>query len=270
MPKFSALARHQEARFDGLHLIASIVHIVKVSILRSAMDEQYLTLRSRLLEREIRSDPCLQQGLCDAPPLEYASLPYTTVTLCMPPKLFDNCAERRLIIRQTRRIHRPFANHSCAVFNQGLHSLENRKRHVRTVGIQNQDAISHSALGHQRTVSYRELVLECIGIHKIIVIAGRYIRRLVAKDGCHIAVLSVEVSNIGNESSLLQQVRIASEIGDPRLRLFRPGLITIEPLAERPQSQSRSLADQRLMHRRVNHKAVQTNRQLLVSRGFQR
>ena len=95
---------------------------------------------------------------------------------------------------------------------------------------------------------------------------------LVLKDRGKVRVFAVEVDEVGAEMALLQKVAGAGEIVDPCARLFRPGLVAVEPLSEGPQRQAGRLAgiDQRLMCRLVNDEAVDAVEELLVGSGLQR
>ena len=69
--------------------------------------------------------------------------------------------------------------------------------------------------------------------------------------------------------SLLQHEAGACQVADPGIGLFGPGLVAVEPLAERPKRHSGRLVHQRLVGRLVNDKAVDAVQEFLVGCGLQ-
>ena len=69
--------------------------------------------------------------------------------------------------------------------------------------------------------------------------------------------------------SLLQQVAGAGQVVDPGTGLFGPGFIAVEPLPKRAQCHARRLADQRLVRRLVNDKAVDAIQKFLIGGGLE-
>ena len=88
------------------------------------------------------------------------------------------------------------------------------------------------------------------------------------EDGREIGIFAVEIDKVGAEVPLLEHVAGPGEVVDPWCSLFRPRFIAIEPLAKRPERQSRSLPDQWLMSGFVNHEAIDSVEQFLISVGF--
>ena len=117
------------------------------------------------------------------------------------------------------------------------------------VRIERQHAIVHSALGRDAAVRGTQFVYQGVGVHVVEAVARRHIGSLVVKDRGQVRVLAVEVQDVGSEVALLQQIGAARQVVHPRPGLLRPGFIAGEPLPEGAKAQSRSLADQRLMHR---------------------
>src|ERR1017187_10694223 len=94
------------------------------------------------------------------------------------------------------------------------------------------------------------------------VITGWYVGRLIPENRRKIRVFAVVIKDVGDELPLLQHVGAARQVSRPGLGYFRPGLMPGEPLAVRPQPEPRYLVRHRLMHRGVDHEAVQPERQL--------
>src|SRR5205814_8377724 len=84
------------------------------------------------------------------------------------------------------------------------------------------------------------------------------------KLGRQICGFAVEINDVGNEMSLLQQIRAARKIRPPGLCLFRPGFITCEPLTEWTERESGFAIEKRLMYRGVNHKTIKAVRHFLI------
>ena len=84
-----------------------------------------------------------------------------------------------------------------------------------------------------------ELVDQRVGIDVVEAVAGRNIGRAVLEDRREVRVFAVEVEQVGAEVALLQQIAGAREVVDPRAGLLGPGLVAVEPLAERPERHAR-------------------------------
>ena len=108
-----------------------------------------------------------------------------------------------------------------------------------------------------------------IGVDVIEVVAFWNLRGLGQEQRREIGVFAVEVHDVGDEVSLLQQVATAREIGNPGLRLLCPGFIACEPLAKWSERQAGLAVEQRLMHRCMNYKTVQTIHHFFVGRRLQ-
>src|SRR5437868_10416298 len=89
-----------------------------------------------------------------------------------------------------------------------------------------------------------------VGIDVVEIVTLGNIGEMIAIDCRDVGVLTIEISNIGYEFSLLQQVGTAGEVGDPGGSLLRPGFVAVEPLPERTEGQPRFPVQQRLMYGR--------------------
>src|SRR5437879_5932766 len=69
--------------------------------------------------------------------------------------------------------------------------------------------------------------------------------------------------------SLLQKITVARKVSHPGLCLFRPSLVTGEPLPKGPQGETWLLVEQGLVNRGVNDEAVQPHGQFLVGGWFE-
>src|SRR5947207_10613383 len=100
------------------------------------------------------------------------------------------------------------------------------------VWIEHEQFVLHSAPGRDLTVRRTEFVNERIGIDVIKRVAGGNVGRFFIKDRSDIGIFPIKIQNVSREASLLKHVARSSQIVDPRTRLFRPGLIAVEPLSE--------------------------------------
>ena len=91
-----------------------------------------------------------------------------------------------------------------------------------------------------------------------------------AEDRREWTFLAVEVGHIAIEMSLLQQVRAAGKIIDPRPGLFSPSLVAIEPEPVGSKRQAGRHVGQRLMGRLMNFKAVDAQREFEIGDFLER
>src|SRR5580692_7040315 len=132
------------------------------------------------------------------------------------------------------------------------------------IRIQREYAIVHTAWGSNRTVLDLQSREQSIGIDKIKIVAARHVRRFLCEQRRHVGVLAVEVSDIGDELTLLQEIAATGEIAYPGRGLLRPGFITRKPLPEGPQREARRLVDERLMDGGVNDETIEAHGQFLI------
>src|SRR6476661_5099439 len=110
---------------------------------------------------------------------------------------------------------------------------------------------------------------EAVGIDVVEPISGRYVGALVCEDRRDVIVFAIEIDEVGSEMSLLQHVGTAGKIVDPCTCLFRPGFIAREPLTKRPKPKPGCLADERLVNRTMDDKAIDAFCQFLIGCRFE-
>ena len=115
------------------------------------------------------------------------------------------------------------------------------------VWIEHEQFVVHSPPGRDLTVRSTEFVNERIGIDVIECEARGNVGRFFIKYRSDIGVFPIKIQNVSREVSLLKHVACPSQIVDPRTRLFRPGLIAVEPLSEGAERSPRSFINQRLV-----------------------
>ena len=91
----------------------------------------------------------------------------------------------------------------------------------------------------------------------------------VGKEAGHHIVLTIVIENVSHVPALLQHIAGTGKIICPRLGLLCPSLMTVKPLAEDQQPQTRLLVIYGLMSAFVNHEAVHTVSHLQVCRSLQ-
>src|SRR5579864_6682863 len=106
------------------------------------------------------------------------------------------------------------------------------------MGIQRQDSITHTTLRPQLAVNDRQFMNQRVRIEVVEVVSGRNFRSLLPEQRGQVGILPVEISNVGGEMALLQQVTTAGQVSYPRRSLLRPGLVSGEPLPERSEGKA--------------------------------
>src|SRR5438270_6536779 len=101
------------------------------------------------------------------------------------------------------------------------------------MGIQRQDSITHTTLRRQLTVNDRQFMNQRVRVEVIEVVSGRNCRSLLPEQRGQVRIFPVEISNIGDEMALLQQVATAGQVSNPRRSLLSPSLVPGKPLPER-------------------------------------
>ncbi len=144
------------------------------------------------------------------------------------------------------------------------------ERHVPAVGVERQQAVAHARGRRDPAVGDRQAVEQGVGVDEVEVVAGRDVGQLRAEQGRDVGILAVEVEHIGHEAALLQHVRAPGQIGRPGQGHIRPGLVSGEPLAERPEPEAGDLVVDGLVDRGVDDEAVQPVRHHPVGGRLQR
>ena len=136
------------------------------------------------------------------------------------------------------------------------------------IGVKTKQAIGRAARCGDDSILDAELMNEAVGIDVVEAVALRNVGGAVGKNGGEVRVFPVKVDEICAEMPLLKKVAGAGEIVGPGAGLFRPGLIPVEPLAKRPESQARSFPKERLVGGLVDHDAIDAVEKFLVGGGL--
>src|SRR5437016_10268286 len=97
--------------------------------------------------------------------------------------------------------------------------------------IQREHAIGRAARSGELAVVECEGVDECVGVDVVEIITRGNLRGTLREQSREVGVFAVEIDNVRIEASLLQEIGVTSQIGDPRVSLLGPGLVTGEPLS---------------------------------------
>src|SRR5215469_12421206 len=136
--------------------------------------------------------------------------------------------------------------------------------------IECQHAVPHTTRSSELSVFEREQVNQRVRIDVIEVVTGRNVRALSAEERGKVRILAIEVHNVSIKAPLLEQIGTSRQVRNPRLGLFCPGLVAVEPLTEGSEGESGLFVEQGLMNRCVKHEAVQTHGQFLVCGWLER
>ena len=177
--------------------------------------------------------------------------------------------ERRLGVFQGGR----FLRQRTADGNAGLGQIHDPVQHVighgPAVRSQDQHLVFHPGFRLQAAVDREHGVLEAIRVDEVVGIAGRNLGQLRSEQPRNAVVLAVIVKDIGLETALLEKIGTAGEIVRPDPRLFRPGLVPVEPLAETEQVQAGPVRVVRLVGGLVDDETVQAAGEGDIGRIFQ-
>src|SRR5689334_9417060 len=112
-----------------------------------------------------------------------------------------------------------------------------------TMRIEGEHAVPHATWSRKLSIFKSQHVNQSVCVDVIEVVAARNIGTLSLEERGKVEILTIEVDDVGVKASLLQQVRTSREIRNPRLCLFGPGFVTVEPLTEGSEGESRLLVD---------------------------
>src|SRR5437763_16083477 len=124
------------------------------------------------------------------------------------------------------------------------------------VGVEREELILHAALRDDVAVGDAKFVNQSVCVNVVESVACWDIRGFMLENSSQIGVFAVEIQQIGGKPALLQHVAGTSQVVDPTAGLLRPCFVAVEPLSERTECEPRSLSNQRLMRRFVNHKPI--------------
>src|SRR5689334_6275902 len=110
--------------------------------------------------------------------------------------------------------------------------------------IEREHAVPHATWSRKLSVFESQHVNQGVRVDVIEVVPGRNIGALSLEERGKVGILTIEVDDVGVKASLLQQVRTSREIRNPRLCLFGPRFVAVEPLTERSEGESRLVVDQ--------------------------
>ena len=161
------------------------------------------------------------------------------VSAQVPPKLVRDALKLRLIVGEAGRIRRPIADYDRALFDQILQLPQHRQRHALAAAAEIENAITRSARSDEPSVLEAQLVQQHVAVRKVEGVAIRRIRnRLPAEDLGQRPLFAIEVRDIGGVMSLLEHPGTAREVRNPGLGFLGPGVVAIEPQAERPEGEA--------------------------------
>src|SRR5437588_10417534 len=228
------------------------------------MHEEHLGVRFWLGVFEIRSH--LHGGEHVAQLLVAVHPPFADAVSCPggAPELIQDALKFGCVVAQTGCGDRFWTTNNCPGLHQITNPSQNRERHVLTKRIEGENAISHATGGGEFAVFDRKEMHESIGIDVIKVVARGNLRTLRAKPGCDVRVFPVKIKDIGGETSLLQKITVARKVSHPGLCLFRPSLVTGEPLSKGAESKTWFFVEQRLVNRGVNDNSVKPHGEFVV------
>ena len=259
MPEGRLQSTHAEGSLKGTRLVRAIVHPVNLRLARRAM---HIAQIRHVRSREIGLNACLLQSLRDAHATHH-------IRQASVPHLIYQTLELLLVALHGRLHHRLLATNQRTCLSQFSQLTQHRKRHPVAVLIQHQHLVAHATRQGQLLAIIRQHGGQDLRIHIVVVVPTRHRRMVVAKEARHHVVLSVIVSHIRHELTLLQHVATASQIVRPCLGLLCPRLMAIEPLSEDHQTQTRFLVVHRLMGTLMNHETVHAIRHLQISHRLQ-
>ena len=158
--------------------------------------------------------------------------------------------------------------------NAGLRQIQDPFQdcvgHGLAVRPQDQDLVFHTRLCLEMSVDGKYRTQQAVRVDEVVGIAVRNGRKFVTEQAGDAVVLAVIIEDIGLIATLLEHKRTPGQVVGPYLRLLRPGLVAVEPLAVTDQVQSGPVAIVRLGGRLVDDKAVQAAGKGHVGRIFQR
>ena len=130
---------------------------------------------------------------------------------------------------EARRSPGRLTNHDQAVRHEFRQPPEQDRRHRRVGRRQDEHAVTHAAVEHQPPVLHRGVVKQHVRVDGVVVVTCR--QGGIA--GAHFdrRAFAAEISGVGHEAALLEQVLAAGDILEPRAALLPPGAGAIEVCA---------------------------------------
>src|SRR5215469_17423820 len=165
------------------------------------------------------------------------------------PQLVDDGVKFLGIIAQTGGICRLGSGDDCPCLDEIANLAQYRQRHVLAMRIECQHAVPHTTRSSELSVLEREQVNQRVRIDVIEVVTGRNVRALSAEERGKVRILAIEVHNVSIKAPLLEQIGTSRQVRNPRLGLFCPGLVAVEPLTEGSEGESGLFVEQGLMNR---------------------
>ena len=141
--------------------------------------------------------------------------------------------------------------------------------HLVYGGIDHYHPVFRPAARNESALACPDLLFKNLRIDKIVIVTCRNAVPLSVEPYARIGVLSVKESYVRNVPALAQHKAAAAQIVYPRTCLFRPGIVTVEPLSVDSQTQSRNVLVGRLVNAAMYDEPVEALRHSIVCKALE-
>ncbi len=167
------------------------------------------------------------------------------------------------------RALRPLADHHRSGGHQLFQPVQRRQGHAPAGAAQIERAIAHAGVGHQHAVLDLQPMQQGVRVDVVEAVARGNVRvQMISVEGGERGFLAVEIGQVGGVATLLQQIGRPGDVGHPGTGQLAPAVQPAEALAEEREGQARRLVE-RLVHRGVDHRAVDPEGELQVDHRLQ-
>ena len=141
--------------------------------------------------------------------------------------------------------------------------------HLVYGGVYHYHPVFSTAARNESALACPDLLFKNLRIDKIVIVTCRNAVPLSIEPYARIGILSVKESYVRNVPALAQHKAAAAQIVYPRTCLFRPGIVTVEPLSVDSQTKSRNVIVRRLVNAAMYDEPVEALRHSVVGKALE-